>query len=99
MATTGTLEARLNAAVQEQRSKGMVCEYVRALDFIPKIAATIVETTNCPSAPILNSPDLNASVTLSPVKIIGVLFIITFTINFALENTALNITAIDSEGL
>lgn len=41
MATTGTLEARLNAAVQEQRSKGMVCEYVRALDFIPKIAACV----------------------------------------------------------
>lgn len=41
MATTGTLEARVNAAVQEQRSKGTVCEYVGALDFIPKIAACV----------------------------------------------------------
>ena len=41
MTETRNLEARLNAAVQEQRSKGMVCEYVGALDFIPSIVGCV----------------------------------------------------------
>lgn len=41
MATARSLETKLNAAVQKQRSKGVVCEYVGALDFVPQIAACV----------------------------------------------------------
>ena len=52
----------------------------------PTRVAAILPTTNCPSAPILNTPVLNENATERPVSIIGAAYTRVYTRYFGLLN-------------